>query len=180
MFEIKGPCAGRWLGCAAISAPWPEPAAPAGLRERLAAAAALGVPAAAWPARGRLLACPAPHPRARSEALEVPKSAHAPGFFWPFLLWSLTGNTAVVEDVSHAYVAFINKECVLWITAFWRGNWEFRLTIPVSQLLLEWGFCLNQEICRPPRCSCPWWFLYSVARTPLLCWFPWAAVHVNI
>lgn len=100
--------------------------------------------------------------------------------FWPFLLRSLTGNAAVVEDISHAYVAFINNECVIWIISFWRGTWEFWLTIRVSQLLLEWEFWLNQEICSPPRCSCPWWFLYSVAHTPLLCWFPWAVVHVNI
>lgn len=77
-----------------------------------------------------------------------------PFFFWPFLLWSLTGNTAVVEDVSHAYVAFINNECVLWIISFWRGTWEFRLTIRVSQLLLKWEFWLNQEICSPPQDVC--------------------------
>lgn len=46
----------------------------------------------------------------------------------------------MVEDVSHAYVAFINNECVIWIISFWRGTWEFWLTIHVSQLLLEWEF----------------------------------------
>lgn len=38
MFEMRG----ALLRCAAVSAPWPEPAAPAGLRERLAAAARAG------------------------------------------------------------------------------------------------------------------------------------------
>lgn len=170
MFEMRR----ALLRCAAVSAPWPEPAAPAGLRERLAAAAARagGAPGPPCPSsKGTFPSHGSAEKRPRSRFLFC---------FWPFLLRSLTGNAAVVEDVSHAYVAFINNECVIWIISFWRGTWEFWLTIHVSQLLLEWEFWLNQEICSPPRCSCPWWFLYSVAHTPLLCWFPWAVVHVNI
>lgn len=137
---------GALLRCAAVSAPWPEPAAPAGLRERLAAAArAGGTPGLPCPSSKGTFQSPGnveKHPRSRFF------------FFWPFLLWSLTGNMAVVEDVSHAYVAFINNECVLWIISFWRGTWEFRLTIRVSQLLLKWEFWLNQEICSPPQDVC--------------------------